>query len=156
MRIGKFGILAASCALVAGAVRAGDSPASGRPFPITASLGTLKPGVRCRIELKPVSRDGRETVKAYEGVVTQANEKGVGLALTRGKQILVRRTPIGRAPVLDRIFEGVGAERPSREAMTEVWLSSRSIGSIHLLVGGAPAKRHLSPMAKGVRSRLDR
>jgi len=154
MRIGQFGLLAASLAVLAGTARAGDIPPS-KPIPITASLESLKPGTKCRVELKPVSRGGHETVKVYEGVVTKANEQGVGLALTKGRQVLVRRTPIGRAPILDRIFRSAGADRPALEAMTEVWLTTNAIGAIHLTDGPAP-KSHLSPMARGARSRLDR
>jgi hypothetical protein len=155
MRTWRFGVLAATaCALAAGAAGAGDVPPS-KPIPITASLGTLKAGVKCRVELKPTARGEHEVVKVYEGVVTKANEQGVGLALTKGKQVLVRRTPIGRAPVLDRLFHAAGADRPALEAMTEVWLPTRSIGAIHITDGPAP-KSHLSPMARGVRSRLDR
>jgi hypothetical protein len=111
--------------------------------------------VKCRVELKPTARGEHEVVKVYEGVVTKANEQGVGLALAKGKQVLVRRTPIGRAPVLERVFRAAGADRPALEAMTEVWLPSKSIGAIHLVEGAAP-KHHLSPMARGARSRLDR
>lgn len=151
MRIRCLGLLAASCALLAGAARGDETPEAGRPFTMTASPSTLKVGARCRVEMRPVSRGGRQTTTIYEGVVTKASEQGVGLALSKQKQLIVRRTPLGHAPVLDRIFRGAGADRPALEAMTEVWLPSKTIGSIHMIDGGTRSISHLAPMSRSRR-----
>jgi hypothetical protein len=141
MRTRYFGLLAAtSCALLAGAARADDGQAIGRPITIIASPTTLKVGSRCRVELNAVTKGRNESVTAYEGVITRASVEGVGLNVTEERQTIVRKTPLAHAPMMDRFFRNVGVGRPAPDAPKEVWLPSAKIHSVRLIEGDAPRK----------------
>ena len=140
MRSKHFGLLAASCALLAGAARADDDQAIARPITIIASPTTLKVGSRCHVETKAKATGRNEAVTAYEGVITRASAEGVGLKVTESRQTIVRKTPLAHAPMMNRFFRNVGIGRPGASAPKEVWLPSAQIDSVRLIEGDAPTK----------------
>jgi hypothetical protein len=139
MRTRHFGLLAAtSCALLAGAARADDGRAVGRPITIIASPTTLKVGSRCHVETKAKTTGRNESVTSYEGVITRASVEGVGLNVAEEKTTIVRKTPLAHAPLANRFFRNVGIGRPGTSAPKEVWLPTAQIGSVRLIEGDAP------------------
>jgi hypothetical protein len=137
MRMRRFGLSAAALATLTAATfqgRArGDGPI-GRDHPITiiASPSLLKEGSRCRVDVNELATSRRQSVvTTYEGVITKANEQGVGLDVIEKRQV-VARPVASKLPLGGRLFRNIGIGRPSPDKKEQVWLPAESILSVKL------------------------
>jgi len=130
MHIRHVGFSAAAWAVLAGAAWGGDARGKDRPITIIASPATLKVGARCRVELNPPANGRTKVVTTNEGVISRANDQGVGLKVDRVEQSLAGKNT--HAPVISRLFRNVGIVPPNKPEKA-VWMPSDTIHSVELL-----------------------
>lgn len=158
---GLMFVIAAAAALASPAW-ARDEPETQRRELAAPTRETLKPGVRCVVEMRTKSDDRAAARMVYEGVLTRVENEGrdgVGLLVERRERKVVGKSLMKRTPWLDRWLGrnvGVGYSTPDAEVGEDAFLPSAEIHSVKMVVKRPEPRADAAPAAPSVRPARDR